>query len=119
MIDLRHGYHQIVLTDASRACTAMSTTLVPLQWKVMPMGITNGDSAFKRMLKNLLEPVHDCADPFVKDGIMASGDPSMSYDELLQAHERNVTRLLDLRVRHKLTGSSDRERSGLRRPVGR
>ena len=57
---------------------------------------------------NLLEPVRDCADPFVDDVIIASGDPSMSYEELLEAHERDVTRVLDLLVRHKLTGSSDK-----------
>ena len=32
----------------------------------------------------------------------------MSYEELLEAHERDVTRVLDLLVRHKLTGSSDK-----------
>ena len=57
----------------------------------MPMGVTNGNAAFQRMLENLLEPVRDCADPFVDDVIIASGDPSMSYEELLEAHERDVT----------------------------
>ena len=41
------------------------------------------------------------------DVIIASGDLSMSYDELLEAHEIDVTRVLDLPVRRKLTGSSD------------
>ena len=108
MIDLKHGYHQMPLAEESRACTAMSTPLGPLQWKVMPMGVTNGNAAFQRMLENLLEPVRDCADPFMDDVIIASGDPSMSYEELLEAHERDVTRVLDLLVRHKLTGSSDK-----------
>ena len=40
--------------------------------------------------------MRDCADPFVGDVIIASGDPSLSYDELLEAAERNVTRVLDL-----------------------
>ena len=31
----------------------------------------------------------------------------MSYDELLEAHPRDVTSVLDLLVRHKLMGSSD------------
>ena len=79
MIDLKHGYHQMPLAEESRACTAMSTPLGPLQWKVMPMGVTNGNAAFQRMLENLLEPVRDCAGPFVDDVIIASGDPSMSY----------------------------------------
>ena len=46
--------------------------------------------------------------PFLDDVIIASGDPSMSYDELLEAHERDVTRVQDLLVRQKLTGSSDK-----------
>ena len=108
VIDLKHGYHQMPLAEESRACTAMSTPLGPLQWKVMPMGVTNGNAAFQRMLENLLEPVRDCADPFVEYVIIASGDPSMGYEELLEAHERDVTRVLDLLVRHKLTGSSDK-----------
>ena len=74
----------------------------------MPMGVTNGNAAFQRMLENLLEPVRDCADPFVDDPIIASGDPSMSFEELLEAHERDVTRVLDLLVRHKLTGTVTR-----------
>ena len=32
----------------------------------------------------------------------------MSYDELQEAHERDVSRVLDLLVRHRLTGSSDK-----------
>ena len=57
MIDLKHGPHQMPLAEESRACTAMSTCFGPLQWKVMPMGITNGNAALQRMLENLLEPV--------------------------------------------------------------
>ena len=108
VIDLKHGFHQMPLAEESRACTAMSTQFGPLQWKVMPMGVTNGNAAFQRMLENLLEPVRDCADSFVDDVIIASRDSSMSYEELLEAHERDVTRVLDFLVRHKLTGSSDK-----------
>ena len=74
----------------------------------MPMGVTNGNAAFQRMLESLLEPVRDCADPFVEDVIIASGDPSMTCDEVLEAHERDITRVLYLLFRHKVTGSSDK-----------
>ena len=60
------------------------------------------------MLENLLKPVFDCSDPFVNEMIIASRDPGMSYDELLQADESNVTSVPHLLVRHKLTGSCDR-----------
>ena len=59
VIDLQHGYHQMPLAAECRACTAMSTPLGPVQWKVMPMGVTNYNVAFQRMLENLLEPVCD------------------------------------------------------------
>ena len=108
MIDLKHGYHQMPLADESRGCTAMSTPVGALQWKAKPMGVTNRNAAFQRMLENLLEPVRDCADPFVNDLIIASGDPSMSYDELLGAHERDAARVLDLLVPHNRTASSDK-----------
>ena len=108
VIDLKHGHHQMPLAEVSRSCTAMSTPLGPLQWKVMPMGVTNGNAAFQRMLENLLEPVRDCPDPFVDNVIIATGYPSMSYDELLEAHEREDPRVLDLLVRQKFTGSSDK-----------
>ena len=103
VIDLKHGYHQMLLAEESPACTAMSTSLGPPQWKVTPMGVTNGNAAFHRMLKNLLEPVCQCADPFVDDVIIASGDASMSYDELLEAHEREITRVADLLVLNKIS----------------
>ena len=78
VIDLKHAYHQMPLRDISRACTAMSTPLGHFQWKVMPMGVTNGNAAFQRMLENLLEPVPDCADAFVDDLNIASRHPTMS-----------------------------------------
>ena len=46
--------------------------------------------------------------PLSIDVILASGDPSMTYDELLEAHDRNLTRLRDLLMRHKVMGSSDK-----------
>ena len=108
LIDVKYGYHHMPLADLSRACTAMSIPLGPFQRKVMPMGVTNGNAAFQRMLENLLEPVHDSADAIVDDGMIASGDPSMSFDEPPKAYGRGVTRVLDLLFRRKLRGSSDK-----------
>ena len=45
--------------------------------------------------------------PFIDDQITALGDPGMSYDELVEAQERNITTVLDLLVRHKITGTND------------
>ena len=64
VLHLKHGYHQMPLHPDSRPSTAMSTPLGPMQWKVVPMGARNGNAAFQRMMKDLLGPVRDCADPF-------------------------------------------------------
>ena len=72
------------------------------------MGVASGNTAFQRMLESLLEPVRNCADPFVEDVIIGPGDPSTSHAVLLEADERDITRVLDLLVRHKHTGCSDK-----------
>ena len=54
VIDLKHGYHQMPLAEESRACTAMSTPLGPLQWKVMPMGATNAMRLFSECWRTCL-----------------------------------------------------------------
>ena len=69
------------------------------------------------MLENLLLPIRDCADPFVNDVIIASREPNMSHDELLEAHERGVTRVLDLLVMHTLTRSNDTATIGVSKVI--
>ena len=76
------------LHEDSRACTAMSTQLGPMQWKAVLMGAKNGNAVFQRMIEDLLGPVRDCADPFVDHIIIGSGTEDMLEDELIKAHEK-------------------------------
>ena len=57
VLELKHGYHQMPLHPDSRPCTAMSTPLGPMHWKVVPMGAKNGNAAFQRMMEDLLGTV--------------------------------------------------------------
>ena len=102
VLDLKHGYHQMALYPDSRPCTAMSTPLGPMQWKVVPMGANNGNAAFQRMMEDLLGPVLDCADPFVDDIIIGSGTEDMTEDELMEAHEKDLRRLLSKLDKHNM-----------------
>ena len=88
VLNLKHGYQQMPLHEDSRPCTTMPTPLGPLLWKLVPMGARNGNAAFQRMMEDLLQPVRDCADPFVDDIIIGSGIEDMTHDELIEAHER-------------------------------
>ena len=102
VLDLKHGYHQMPLREDSRPCTAMSTPLGRMQWKVVPMGAKNGNAAFQRMMEDLLQPVRDCADPFVDDIIFGSGTEDMTDDELIEAHEKDLRRVLGVLDKHSM-----------------
>ena len=102
VLDLKHGYHQMPLHPDSRPCTAMSTPLGPMQWKVVPMGAKNGNAAFQRMMEDPLGPVRDCADPFVDDIIIRSGTENMTEDELIEAHEKDLRRVLSELYKHNI-----------------
>ena len=89
VLDLKHGYHQMPLHPDSRPCTAMSTPLGPMQWRVVPMGAKSGNAVLQRMMEDLLGPVRDCADPFVDDIIIGSGtEEAKRIIEMEKAMER-------------------------------
>ena len=102
VLDLKHGYHQMPLHEDSRPCTAMSTPLGPMQWKVVHLGAKNGSAAFQRMMEDLLQPVRDCADPFVDDMIIGSGTEDMTDDELIEAHEKDLRQVLGVLDKHSM-----------------
>ena len=102
VLDLKHGYHQMPLHPDSSPCKAMSTPLGPMQWKVVPMGAKNGNAAFQRMMEDLLRPVRDCAHPFVDDIIIGSGTEDMTEDELIEAHEKDLRRVLSELDKHNM-----------------
>ena len=90
------------LHENSRACTATSTPLGCMQWKVVPMGAKNGNVVFQRMMEDLRGPRQDSADLFVDDILFGSGTEDMSEDEGIKAHEKDLRRVLDVLDRHQM-----------------
>ena len=68
----------------------------------MPMGAKNGNAAYQRMKEDLLGPVRDCADPFVDDIIIGSSTEDMTEDELIEAHEEDLPRVLGELDKHNM-----------------
>ena len=101
VLDLKHGYHQMPLHEDSRPCTAMSTALGPMQWEVVSMGAKNGNAVFQDIMDDL-QPVQDCADPFVDDINIGSGTQDMTDDELIEAHEKDSRRVLGVFNKHSM-----------------
>ena len=102
VLDLRHGYQQMLLHPDSRPCTVMSTPLRLMQWKVVPMGAKNGNGALQRMMESLLGPVRDHADPFLDDIIIGSGTEDMTEDELIEAYKKDLRRVLSELDKHNM-----------------
>ena len=73
-----------------------------MQWKVVPMGAKNGNAAFQRMMEDLLGPVQDCGDPFVDDIIIGSGTEDMTEGEVIEAHEKDLRRVLSELDKHNM-----------------
>ena len=102
VLDLRQGYHELLLHEDSRPCAAMSTLPGPMQCKIVPIGGKNGNAAFQRMMEDLLQPVRDCADLFVDDKIIALGTEDMTNDELMEAHQKDLRRVLGVLDKHSM-----------------
>ena len=66
------------------------------------MGAKNGNATFQRMMEDLLGPVRDCADPLVDDIIIGSGTEDMTEDELIEAHDKDLRRVLSELDKHNM-----------------
>ena len=58
VLDLRHGFHQMLLAKSSRPLTCMCSPVRPVQWTVMPMGLKNAPIFFQRMMEEVLFSEH-------------------------------------------------------------
>ena len=58
-LDLRSGYWQIPLDEATKPKTAFSSRYGHYEWNVMPFGLTNVPAAFERRMNELLTPFLD------------------------------------------------------------
>ena len=92
VLDMRAGYHQIPLHPDSRPLTCMSTPKGPRQWKVVPMGIINGNAIYQRVMEWELDKF-DFADSYVDDVIV--GSKRETWEEAVQNHIRDLTQVLD------------------------
>jgi len=95
-LDLRSAYHQIPLLDEERFYTAFEAGGELYQYKRLPLGVTNGVSAFQRSI--------DC---FIKRyqllKVYAYLDDLTVTGETIEEHDLNLKRLLDTAAACNLT----------------
>ena len=105
VLDMRAGYHQIPLAESSRPATCMSAPKGPRQWKVVPMGIINGNAIYQRMMEWELQKF-DFADSYVDDVLV--GSYGKTKEEAIANHLRDLTQVLDKFEEDKLVVNGDK-----------
>ena len=99
VLDLKDGYHQMPMKVEHRPYTCMSTPRGSFQWKVLVMGLKNGNAMFQRMMEWVLRNLEK-TDPYVDDIIV--GSTGETEQELMENHEKDLRRLLEVLTEAKL-----------------
>lgn len=89
-LDLRAGYHQILVEEDDRYKTAFQTHNGHYEYKVMPYGVTGGPATFQHVMNTVLAPLlRKCVVVFIDDILIYSS----TWGEHIQ-HIREVFSLL-------------------------
>ena len=92
VLDMKDGYHQVPLKAEHRDYTCMSTPLGNFRWKVLVMGLRNGNAIFQRVMDHVLAE-HECANAYIDDVII--GSRGSTEEELIANHDRDLRAVLD------------------------
>ncbi|MES9882663.1 MAG: RNase H-like domain-containing protein [Sedimenticola sp.] len=93
-IDLKNGFHQIVLAPESRSITTFSTHVGLYRYKRLNMGVTSAPEIFQNEVRQVLEGLHGVRN--ISDDIIVYGKNQAEHDRNLEAvfgrlRENNLT----------------------------
>ena len=87
--DLSNAYHQIPIVESDREMTAFEANGRLYQWKCIPFGVGNGNSAFQRTMDYIIKKHNLKGTEAYIDNVTVCGDTQEQHDE-------NVTRWLEI-----------------------
>ena len=85
-MDLRSGFHQILVFPEHKEQTAFQTRWGTFQYCVMPFGLCNAPATFQRTMNALLQEFHAFCEVYVNDIVV--------YSKILAEHAKHLALVL-------------------------